>query len=245
MRLILLEICFKTLLSFCVPSCIDNCDAKLNPSRRLALEKLCSDSSCSTRRLSYRWSLFEASYNEPSSEPKWFEVKNLGNKIRTRLTSPMFVTRPGVLKPNRRYKFVLTAKRPGGYPGYSEYQVTTNSPPARGNCMVSPESGVTLATEFIFKCASWTDVDVPLQYEFIYFTNNDLNVFYKGYKKSTKTKLPVGDKVNNFTIDFRVRVADRLGAFTEVKTPVQVRASIVCYIRPLQLFYIVTVIGYN
>jgi len=119
---------------------------------------------------------------------------------------------------------VLTAKRRGGLPGYSEYQVTTNGPPYGGVCKVNPQSGFTLVTEFIFTCTNWTDADLPLKYEFIYFRNNDLlNVVYKGQKNSEYTKLPVGGKTNNFTIDFRVRVADMFGAFVEIKVPVQVR----------------------
>ena len=85
-----------------------------------------------------------------------------------------------MLTPDTRYKFILTAQRPGGYRGYSEY-------------------------------------------EFIYLSDNDLlNVAYKGAKTSLTTKLPAGERKNNFTIDFRVRVADNLGAYTEVRTPVQV-----------------------
>ena len=222
---------FHLLSPYCVLSCVDNCDAKLNPSRRLALKRLCSGSSCG-RGISYRWSLFKASNNDPSSKPKWFQIGNLRDKISTRLTSRRIVTYPSVLEPDKRYKFVLTAKRRGGYPGYSEYQVTTNSPPSVGNCQVSPQSGITLVTEFTFTCSNWQDEDLPLQYEFVYFTNKDLlNVVYKGQQSSKFTKLPVGDKANNFTIDFRVRVADMFGAFIEVKTPVQVRGtSSVCFI---------------
>ena len=89
---------------------------------------------------------------------------------------------------------------------------------------MSPASGVTLATEFTFACTNWQDTDLPLQYEFIYLTADDLlNVVYKGQQFSTYTNLPVGDKANNFSLDFRVRVADMLGAFTEVGIPVQVK----------------------
>ena len=107
--------------------------------------------------------------------------------------------------------------------GYSEYQVTTNSPPVEGTCDVSPPSGVTLTTEFTFTCTDWQDPDLPLQYEFIYFTNNDLlNVVYQGVQTRKQTNLPSGYEANNFTIDFRVRVTDKSGTFTEVKIPVQV-----------------------
>ena len=157
---------------------------------------------------------------------QWVEVLAIQELISTRLSSTTLVTYPGVLAPNVRYKFILTAKRQGGYPGYSEYQVTTNSPPAGGTCNVNPLSGVTLATEFTFTCSGWQDADLPLQYEFVYVTNNNLlNVVYKGVQTSKETKLPAGERTNNFTIDFRVRVADMFGAFTEVRTPVQVRKT--------------------
>ena len=88
---------------------------------------------------------------------------------------------------------------------------------------MTPQSGITLVTEFSFSCVNWQDDDLPMHYEFIYFTNSDLlNVVYKGSQPSQHTKLPLGEREKNFTMDFRVRVADMFGAFTEVKTPVQV-----------------------
>ena len=163
------------------------------------------------------------------NQSHWIKDPKLQDKIRTRLTSPRLVTLPGVLEPNVRYKFVLTAKRRGGHPGYSEYQATTNSPPAGGRCEARPLSGITLETTFTFTCSAWKDPDRPLRYEFIYFTTDDdaLNVVYKGVKSSQETKLPAGEKTNNFTIDFRVRVADMFGVFIEVKTPVQVQITLV------------------
>lgn len=201
-------------------SCKDNCDAKINPSRRVALGKLCMDSLCG-RGLTYRWSLFKASVVNQSH---WVSDQTFQDKSRTRLTSPRLVTRPGVLEPNTMYKFVLTAQRRGGHPGNSEYQVTTNSPPAGGKCEARPLSGITLETTFSFTCSGWKDPDRPLQFEFIYFTTEDgvLNVVYKGTKSSVETKLTAGAKTNNFTIDFRVRVVDMFGAYTEVKISVQV-----------------------
>ena len=154
---------------------------------------------------------------------EWVEISEIEQLVTTRLSSLTLVTFQGVLAADMQYKFVLTAKRPGGYPGYSEYQVITNSPPAGGDCQVSPGSGVSLTTEFTFSCANWHDTDLPLQYEFVYFTNNDLlNVVHKGQQSSRFTKLRVGEKEKNFTIDFRVRVGDVFGSFTEVDTPVQV-----------------------
>ena len=204
---------------FLYPRCVDNCDSKANPSRRLALERLCEKVDCE-RGLSYQWTLFEAVV---ANESKWIQVSDLQEKIRTRLNSPRIVTKPGVLRFNKIYKFVLTAKRREGHPGYSEYQFATYGSPTQGKCDVTPLSGRTLETTFIFECSGWEDPDRPLQYTFIYFTDDDFpNVVHKGMESRKKTKLPAGKKINNFTIDFRVRVADMFGAFTEVRTPVQV-----------------------
>ena len=88
---------------------------------------------------------------------------------------------------------------------------------------MSQISGDALITEFTFACDNWQDPDLQLQYEFIYLTrHNLLNVAYKGVKTSLTTKLPAGERKNNSTIDFRVRVTDVLEAYTEVQTPVQV-----------------------
>ena len=144
--------------------------------------------------------------------------------ITTRLSSLTLVTYPRILAPGVPCKFVLAAQCQGGHVGYSEYQVTTNSPPVKGTCDVSPTSGIALTTEFTFTCTDWQDPDLPLQYKFIYFTNNDLlSVVYQGVQTRKQTNLPAGYEANNFTIDFRVRVTDMLGAFTEVKIPVQVQ----------------------
>ena len=194
----------------------------MNPSRRIALQGICAGASCGGT-LSYKWSLFQDISNT-SNKIHWVEVPEVQQLISTRLSSTTLVTYPRILAPGVLYKFVLSVKRYGGHPGYSEYQVTTNRPPVEGTCNVSPVSGVTLTTEFTFSCTDWQDSDLPLQYEFIYFTNNDLlNVVYQGVQTSKQTNLPAGYEANNFTIDFRVRVTDKFGAFTEVKIPVQVQ----------------------
>ena len=193
----------------------------MNPSGRIALQGICAGASCGGT-LTYKWSLFQDTSNT-SNKTHWAEVSEIQQLLSTRLSSTTLVTYPRILAPDVRYKFVLTAQRQGGYPGYSEYKVTVNSPPVGGTCEVSPASGVTLTTKFTFTCTDWQDPDLPLQYEFVYFTNNDLlNVVYQGVQTSKQTNLPLGEKANNFTIDFRVRVVDMFGAFTEVTIPVQV-----------------------
>ena len=202
--------------------CVENCNSKLNPSGRTALQGMCTGASCHGN-LTFKWTVLKY-LNNSSNGSQWTEVLEIRDLISTRVSSKSLVTRPGLLTPDTRYKFILTAQRPGGNRGYSEYHVTSNSPPVGGVCNVSPTSGVTLTTEFTFMCMNWRDPDLQLQYEFIYFTyDNLLNVAYKGVKTIVTTKLRAGVKKNNFTIDFRVRVTDILGAYTEVKTPVQVR----------------------
>ena len=201
--------------------CVENCDTKLNPSGRMALQGMCTGASCH-RNLIFKWTVLKDS-NNSSNSSQWTEVLETQELISTRVSSKSLVTRPGVLTPDTRFKFILTAQRPGGSRGYSEYHVTSNSLPVGGVCSVSPTSGATLTTEFTFACMNWQDPDLELQYQFIYFTNNNLlSVAYEGVKSRLSTNLPAGERKNNFTIDFRVRVVDISGAYTEVRTPVQV-----------------------
>ena len=202
--------------------CLENCDAKLNPSGRVALQGMCTGASCHGN-LIFKWTVLK-DLNNSSNSSQWTEVLEIQELISTRVSSKSLVTKPGVLTPDTRYKFILTAQRPGGYRGYSEYHVTSNSLPVGGVCNVSQKSGLAFITEFTFACNNWQDSDPQLQYEFTYLTNNNLpNVAYKGVKTSVTTKLPAGESESNFTIDFRVRVTNMLGVFTEVNTPVQVR----------------------
>ena len=188
----------------------------------MALQGMCTGASCHGN-LIFKWTVLK-DVNNSSNSSQWEEISEIQELIRTRVSSKSLVTRPGVLTPDTRYTFILIAQRQGGYCGYSEYHVITNGPPVGGVCTVSPTSGVTLTTEFKFTCMDWQDPDLQLQYAFLYLTSNNLfYVTYKGVKSSVTTKLPIGDKKNNFTIDFRVRVINMLGVFTEVRTPVQVR----------------------
>ena len=205
--------------------CVANCDAKLNPSGRMALQGMCTGASCHGNII-FKWTVLK-DLNNSSNSSQWNEVSETQELMSTRVSSKSLVTRPGVLTPDTRYKFILTAQQPGGYRGYSEYHVTSNSPPFGGVCNVSQISGVALITEFTFACDNWQDPDLQLQYEFIYFTDNNLlNMAYKGVKTSLTTKLPAGEEKNNFTIDFRVRLTNMMGVSTEVRTPVQVRNTV-------------------
>ena len=187
----------------------------------MALQGMCTGASCHGN-LNFKWTVLK-DMNNSSNSSQLVEISEIQELISTRVSSKSLVIRPGVLTSDIRYRFILTAQRPGGYRGYSEYHVTSNSPPVGGVCNVSQISGVALITEFTFACDNWQDPDLQLQYEFFYLTdNNILNVAYKGVKTSLTTKLPAGESENNFTIDFRVRVADILGAYTEVRSPVQV-----------------------
>ena len=221
--------------------CLENCGAKLNPSGRMALQGMCTGASCHGN-LIFKWTVLK-DLNNSSNSSQWTEVLEIQELISTRVSAKSLVTKPGVLTPDTRYKFILTAQRPGGYRGYSEYHVTSNSPPVGGVCNVSQTSGVALITEFTFACDNWQDPDPQLQYEFIYLTNNNLpNVAYKGVKTSLTTKLPAGESLSNFTIDFRVRVTNMLGVFTEVKTPVQVRNGNANSVAISSLFFCATMI---
>lgn len=60
--------------------------------------------------------------------------------------------------------------------GYAEFSVDLphNAPPALGSCVVTPDEGYALQTDFTVACSGFTDVDEPLTYQIILFSRVDV-----------------------------------------------------------------------
>lgn len=53
------------------------------------------------------------------------------------------------------YQLKVYVSQDNGPSGNAAYQFRMNAPPRPGTCTVTPESGVTLKTEFVFSCTGW------------------------------------------------------------------------------------------
>ena len=98
----------------------------------------------------------------------------------------------------------------------SAYDFSTALPPEGGTCTIEPSSGISLRTYFNLSCSGWTSSNTPLSYQFQYQLYNGLtSVVYHAINTSIVSRLPSGNKSNNFTLDFTVIVTDSYGASTQ------------------------------
>jgi hypothetical protein len=74
------------------------------------------------------------------------------------------------LPPQSSFVFTLSCSLTNGYSSSSNFIITTNSPPFGGVLEVNPVKGVMLETVFTMLSLDWVDEDLPLSYQFGYFT---------------------------------------------------------------------------
>ncbi|XP_077983049.1 polycystin-1-like protein 2 [Glandiceps talaboti] len=221
-----------TILSGAPPTieirCLQNCDVKVNPSRRFALTAACLDCpKSSTPR--YKWKLFESS--DVESEIPLDMITKTGDSGKN------IVLMAGILpRANStiiEYTLKLTASMHGRSAGSAEYSFTLAKAPVPGSCEVSPPIGYVMETEFSISCTDFEDDDIPLMYEFYAVTGsqepaatNSLAsgstngyLLYFGHKSSVDSiYLPVGVAENDFEVNILVKVADVYGASVQVVT---------------------------
>ena len=94
----------------------------------------------------------------------------------------------------------------------------------QGTCEIYPKIGYALNTSFRINCSDWMDPDQPLTYEFAYVNYYQDNVFFMSHEPtSSSVLLPMGHESNNFTLEMRLKIIDRLGAATVRPITIQVR----------------------
>ncbi|XP_041454654.1 polycystic kidney disease protein 1-like 2 [Lytechinus variegatus] len=209
--------------------CISNCNTYLLTAERLVLHASCSN--CDSGDVSFQWSL----QSDDSSI-----ISDISTQTTTGLDQSYLVIKPHTFDSFSESTGI--ALRVTGYlsnstsGGYSEFSVQLNAPPTLGNCSVTPIEGYALQTDFTVTCQGFTDVDNPLTYEIMSYS--DVKVadgdfigvgegfqLYEGSESSQDGfNLPVGDGAHDYTILFQVNVKDNFMASTSV--------FFTCMVRP-------------
>jgi hypothetical protein len=99
--------------------------------------------------------------------------------------------------------------------GLTQLSISTNSPPLPGTFSVSPLTGQSLSTSFKFQALFWSDADLPLSYQFNYYSSRiSSNVIIRGQNPSTTSSsiLPEGSALWNYQIQCLLQVFDSLKA---------------------------------
>ena len=99
-----------------------------------------------------------------------------------------------------------------GLEGRSEHIFTTNIPPRKGNCNVSPTEGKVLETQFRIECSGWHDEDGTLIYKVL----QEETLRQHGQDPVLPPSvLPLGPYQNNYTYNLTVKVFDKYNSFSE------------------------------
>lgn len=104
--------------------------------------------------------VFDWKYSEESGPEE--DVHNIKQD---NLLYNVLIVKPNMLKEGKEYTFIVR----GGEPqGIAETKVIMNIRPIRGNCKVSPLSGIIGQTQFTINCTGFYDEDSmsSLRYEF-------------------------------------------------------------------------------
>ena len=107
--------------------------------------------------------------------------------------------------------------------------VTVNTAPSPGIFAITPNNGTAMSTKFVFSADKWTDVDVPVTYEFGYVTKKGSVSVVRGRAENTfaSTSLAAGDSSAGNILVCQLRVFDALNAYVSVHGDVVVRPLVV------------------
>ena len=94
--------------------------------------------------------------------------------------------------------------------------VVINQAPRGGGFHVSPSTGYEVQTLFAFKATNWTDRDLPLSYQFSYYTAQSyqlaIGTTSSLLESSATALLPAGSSVMHYSTNCSVQVMDFYGA---------------------------------
>ncbi|KAI8502563.1 hypothetical protein Bbelb_192650, partial [Branchiostoma belcheri] len=209
--------------------CNSNCNNRINPSKRLALQAVC-ENCLQHEQLVYNWTLQQAPPGYRRSIFNWETDTTTGNYLPDLVVQTNIFTKPGA------YVLRVDVRRAGGVSGFAEYRFEPNTPPTAGVCTVSPETGVAMVDEFSVQCTGFADSDLPMTFAFFYSTggqrlvainstaeDDDLSLFYSALVPSTPPRLfPVGLPSRDYNVTIVVRASDVLGAQASVSLVVKV-----------------------
>ena len=124
------------------------------------------------------------------------------------------------------FTFRLTCVLNTGQSSSAAVTISTNGPPLGGVLTVLPPDGFMLETVFQLLTSRWVDVDIPLTYEFGYYSvGGTLMVLQSQSLKSyTTSTLPAGKDTESFKVSTVVQVFDSLSANSTVSATAVVQA---------------------
>ena len=136
----------------------------------------------------------------------------------TAVNATNMIIKKNSLQSKSKYSLTLYAISPEGTEGYAVFDFETAGAPHSGYCTPSVDEGVSLETEFTFKCFDWQDTNA-LTYE---FQHGEEPISYGSSPKSVSTVLPAGVPEDDYQLQINIVIKNAVGVAVVVNLVVKV-----------------------
>ena len=188
----------------------------MSASNKLRVTSECLNSPCNGSVYEWRLSMLNGS-------DSWENIPILPNMTSTAVNSTNMIIKKNSLQSKSKYNLTLLVTSLKGAYGLSVLLFETAGEPHNGYCAPSVSEGVSLETEFTFKCFDWQDTSLPLTYE---FALGEAPISYGTSPSSVSTVLPAGSPNEDFHQQVTIVIRNAVGVSLVEKL----------LIRVLQLF---------
>ena len=211
--------CFIFLLSSYF-RCFVDCSAVVSASNKLRVTSECLNSPCNGSV--YEWRLKRLNENSNISE----DIPILPNMTSTAVNATNMIIKKDALQSKSKYSLTLFVTSPEGAEGFAVLDFETAAAPHSGYCASSASEGVSLETEFTFKCFDWQDTNA-LTYE---FQLGEEPISYGSSPESVSTVLPTGSPEDDYQLQINIVVKNYVGVAVVFSLMIKVTS-------PLLVFY--------
>ena len=184
----------------------------MSASNKLRVTSECTNSPCNGSV--YEWRLKRWNVNSST----WEDIPILANMTSTGVNATNMIIKKDSLKSKSKYSLTLLVTSPKGAEGFSVLDFETAGTPHSGYCSPSAIEGVSLETEFTFKCFDWQDTST-LTYE---FQLGEEPISYGGSPESVSTVLPAGSPEDEYKLQINIVVKNAVGVAVVVDMVVKV-----------------------
>ena len=188
----------------------------MSASNKLRVTSECLNSPCNG-------SVYEWHLSMLNGSDSWENIPILPNMTSTAVNSTNMIIKKNSLQSKSKYNLTLLVTSLKGAYGLSVLLFETAGEPHNGYCVPSVSEGVSLETEFTFKCFDWQDTSLPLKYE---FALGEEPISYGTSPSSVSTVLPAGSPNEDFHQQVTIVIKNAVGVSVVEKL----------LIRVLQLF---------
>ena len=184
----------------------------MSASNKLRVTSECVNSPCNGSV--YKWRL--KGFNDDSGN--WYDIPILPNMTSTAVNAANMVIKKNALQSKSKYSLTLFVKSAEGTEGFAVLDFETAGAPHSGYCTASATEGVSLETEFTFKCFDWQDTN-PLTYEFQF---GDEPISYGSSPQSVSTVLPAGSPDDDYQSQINIVIKNAVGVAAVVNLIIKV-----------------------